>query len=489
MSAKIKVLGLGPGDVRLLPGGAIDLLLGANKVFLRTGQHPTVAELSNQGVKFETFDSLYDRFDSFESVYDEMVKTLLSEAETADGGYIVFAVPGHPLVAEAAVRKLLRSRPGAVEVIPGMSFLDAIFARLELDPTRGLKILDAFDFKPTEIDTGTALLICQVYNRLIASDAKLKLMECYPDDQQITVVKAAGVPGEEKVEVVPLFQLDRLPWIDHLTSVYVPSGAKQSRAGYPLDPLVDVMDRLLGPEGCPWDREQTHDSLKRYLIEETYEVLDAIECRDVHKLYEELGDLLLQIVFHAELARCQGSFDINDVVDEVTRKMIRRHPHVFGSTRVNGSEQVLVNWDKIKDEEKGTPPIPGGYLDGIPRGLPALLTSEKIQAKAARIGFDWPNIEGAWAKVEEELAELAGARKDGDPSRIKEEVGDLLFAVVNVARFVDVDPEDALRATVRKFHRRFQHIERAAAAKGKKLDDMDLAEMDVLWEEAKSREI
>lgn len=489
MSAEIKVVGLGPGDEGLLATGTIKLLQDARQVYLRTGRHPAVAELTRQGLCFATFDDLYEKFDTFEEVYEEMAAVLLAAAHSLENGYIAFAVPGHPLVAEAAVEKLLQKYPGGVEIIPAMSFLDAMFARLKLDPIRGLKILDACSLRPDDVDVAADLLICQVYDRFIAADLKLKLMEHYPDEHRIKVIKAAGVAGEERIEDVALFELDRLSWIDHLTSVFIPRLSRhQVQNTYPLDPLVEVMQRLLAPDGCPWDREQDHESLKRYLIEETYEVVDAIESGDVHKLCEELGDLLLQIVFHAELARHQGSFDLNEIIAGVTRKMVRRHPHVFGQVRVSGSRQVLVNWEEIKAQEKKEQPGPESYLDDIPRYLPALTTAEKIQEKASRVGFDWPDLAGAWEKVKEEIAELASACDQANNERIKEELGDCLFALVNAARFLKVDPEDALRQTVNKFRRRFRHIEEIAAANRKKLTEMDLKEMDHLWEEAKIKE-
>ncbi|MGI6605229.1 MAG: nucleoside triphosphate pyrophosphohydrolase [bacterium] len=259
-------------------------------------------------------------------------------------------------------------------------------------------------------------------------------------------------------------------------------------AKFPLDPLVEVMAKLRGPTGCPWDKEQDHASLRRYLIEECYEVIEAIDAHDMNNLREELGDLLLQVVFHARLAEEAGAFDINDVVQGIVKKMIRRHPHVFGETEVGSSAEVLVNWQEIKKQEKEEAGKKAAILDGVPRGLPALLRAYKIQGRAARVGFDWPDANGAWEKVDEEISELKAAVERGNHDAVSEELGDLIFAVVNVARFLQVEPELALTATTRKFEERFAFIEQAAAASGRSAADLSLAEMDNLWEKAKDLE-
>jgi tetrapyrrole methylase family protein/MazG family protein len=259
-------------------------------------------------------------------------------------------------------------------------------------------------------------------------------------------------------------------------------------AHVPLDPLVDVMASLRGPEGCPWDKEQTHTSLRRYLIEECYEVIEAIDENDMHKLVEELGDLLLQVVFHARLAEEAHAFDMNDVIEGVTAKMIRRHPHVFGQTKVRDSAEVLVNWAAIKKQEKELGGQDNGVLAGVPKGIPALLRSYKIQGRAAQVGFDWPSVDGAWEKVFEEAEELKSAVASGDRQAMTDELGDLLFAVVNVARFLQIEPELALAATTAKFEHRFQYIEEQAALKGYSVEDLSLEAMDTLWEQAKKQE-
>lgn len=255
---------------------------------------------------------------------------------------------------------------------------------------------------------------------------------------------------------------------------------------YEFRDLVDIMELLRSAEGCPWDREQTHESLKKYLIEETYEVLEVIDLKDKKRLCEELGDVLLQIVFHAQIGREEGTFDITDVITRVCRKMVERHPHVFGTGKANTPDEVVDNWEAIKKKEKGLTSHTG-VLKDVPANLPALMRSYKVQQKAAQVGFDWDRVEDAFSKVEEEIQELKDVYQSKNVERITDELGDAFFALVNVARFVKVQPELALTGTINKFIRRFEYIEREAAKEGKRLEDMSLAEMDELWNQAKIR--
>ena len=496
--SEITIVGLGPGSPDQISLGALDALREADHIYFRTKLHPIIPwlieELGLSPSGYTTFDSIYETARSFDQVYSEIVRILT--AQLHKGGSVTYAVPGHPTVAETSVAQLLEWAKGtgkSLRIIPSMSCLDAVYAALGIDPTAGLVIGDAFELDGYQ--SGRPLLLTQVYNRLIASDVKLRLMEQFDDEYPITVIRAAGVPGEEKIAAIPLYQLDTLPWIDHLTSVYVPEqpnhsqmpqGPSSASCAYPLDPLVEVMQRLRAPEGCPWDQMQTHESLRRYLVEETYEVLEAIDQGNWEHVKEELGDVLLQVVFHAEIAAENRRFDINDVIAAVTEKLIRRHPHVFGAVQVENAAEVSINWEKIKERERE---LIGeefkSVLDGVPKGLPALTRAEKIQAKAAKVGFEWDEISGAMDKVLEELQELQAAWEKEDHSAVHLELGDLLFALVNVARYLDVDPEMALREATDKFIARFHYIEETAARQGRELADMDLEEMDQLWDAAK----
>lgn len=250
--------------------------------------------------------------------------------------------------------------------------------------------------------------------------------------------------------------------------------------------LVDLMARLRGPDGCPWDRKQTTESLKPFLIEECYEVIDALDEHDPRKVKEELGDLLFQIVFHARIAEESGQFTIRDVIDANLEKMIRRHPHVFGDAQLSTDKEVLANWEEIKRKEKGYEQRTS-ILEGVPRHLPSLLRAHSLQERAARVGFDWSRIDEALPKLDEEMAEFKESLKKEDASGIEEELGDIFFMLVNISRFLGINPEDALRKTISKFIHRFRYIEENAANAGKSLSDMTLDEMEKLWQEAKGK--
>ncbi len=268
---------------------------------------------------------------------------------------------------------------------------------------------------------------------------------------------------------------------DRLTN---PGDAERDGFGSAFERLVGIMARLRGDDGCPWDREQTLESLEPFLIEEAYEVLDAIESGDVAEHQEELGDLLLQVVFQAEVRRNEGAFDVRDVVNGISDKLVRRHPHVFGDRDAHDADHAYKRWEEMKAKEKGDRSV----LSGVPRQLPALLRAQRVTDKASKVGFDWEKIAGPVEKLDEELAEFKAAIASGDSAAIEHELGDLLFTMVNVARFVDVQAEDALRRTVDRFSRRFEHVERAMRAEGRPMPEASLDELEAKWEEAKAAE-
>lgn len=476
---KITIVGLGPGDWGLVTAETREILQSKPTLLLRTACHPAVAVLTGQGIAFTSFDDLYEAAGDFDALYRCIAQAVLTRAAQTD---VVYAVPGSPLVAERSVA-LIRERAAAeglpVDVRPGVSFLEVLFSRVGCDPSRGLALLDALALDTETLLGPAAAVIMQVYNRRVASDVKLTLMEVMRDDQPVTVLHHLSLPEERSV-TVPLYEIDRLAWVDHMTSLYIPP--RPYRSGrFDLKPLADVMATLRSPGGCVWDIEQTHASLRRYLVEEVYEVLEAIELADRDKLCEELGDLLLQIVFHARVAEETGAFSLQDVIDTVTAKMVRRHPHVFGDITVRDAAEVVLNWEAIKRREHG---VPQGVLDGIPAGLPSLLRAFKLSQRAARVGFDWSDIKGVWEKVREELVELQRA----NGAAVEEELGDVLFALVNLARFLGVEPETALTAANNKFIRRFRWMERQVASRGRSWRELTPAEWDGLWQEAKKVE-
>jgi tetrapyrrole methylase family protein / MazG family protein len=261
-----------------------------------------------------------------------------------------------------------------------------------------------------------------------------------------------------------------------------------------IEKLVSLVEQLRGDNGCPWDKEQTRETLKPMLIEEAYEVLDALDTEDPVELKEELGDLLFQVVFHAQIAQERGEFDMADIIDRSHEKMVRRHPHIFGDADLKTSEDVLKNWEDIKAAEKGIPSAshPGSeksLLDGIPSKLPAVHRAYQMTAKASRVGFDWPHLEDILTKMHEESSELVEALSRQDSEKVADEIGDMLFVAVNIARFLGVDPETALNRSNRKFYRRFRYVESSIKQQGRELKNASLAEMDALWDEAKKKEI
>jgi len=482
------IMGLGYDDGGSLPEAGWGLLRQRRRLFLRTGRHPVIPRLRREGIAFETFDGYYEEEEDFEAVYRRIADTV---CRTAAAEPVVYAVPGHPLVAEESVRLILdrAAREGpSVRVVPAPSFLDALWSCLRLDPAGGCKLLDAVRLAPADCDPKVATIVIQVYSRLVAGEVKLALLQRYPPNHSVFVVRAAGMPGEESIARIPLFELDRREY-DHLCSVYLPPSEESSLrtvCEYPADPLVAIMATLRGEGGCPWDREMTHESLARYVLEEAYEVVEAIHEGAAHKLCEELGDLLLQIVFHARIAQEQGRFDFNDVVRGICDKLVRRHPHVFGTATARTSGQVAVNWQEIKRREKGSGS--GSIMDGANVPGAALLRAARVQARAAQVGFDWPDYRGALEKTREELAEVTAALEGSDRQAVFREVGDLIFAAVNVARLSGVEAEEAAMAAVNRFVNRFKYIEQKVAAGAKSFHDFTLEQLDGWWEEAKKVE-
>ncbi|MGC4378602.1 nucleoside triphosphate pyrophosphohydrolase [Fictibacillus sp. Mic-4] len=480
MAKKITVLGLGAGGLEQMTIGVYRLLKSGRAVFARTKDHPVVEELLAEGINMVFFDEVYEKHEQFADVYREIADTLFKNAEAED---IVYAVPGHPLVAEQTVQLLLNEADHhgvEINVAGGKSFLDEMYAALKIDPIEGCQIVDGTSLKKEELQIRHHLIIVQVYDAFIASEVKLTLMEKYPDDYEVVVLTAAGSQNE-KIERVPLFELDHCAELSNLTAVYVPPVQDEKLLYRDFDYLRGIIAELRGPNGCPWDKKQTHASLKKYLLEEAYEVLEAIDEEDDDHLVEELGDVLLQVLLHAQIGEDEGFFSIHDVIFSLTEKMIRRHPHVFGETSAKTADEVVQNWEAIKRQEKGNDQRKS-ILDGVPKASPALYKALAYQKKAAKVGFDWDAIEPIIEKLNEEFAEWKAAPNHDEQ---KKEFGDLLFTMVNLARFYKIDPEEALELTNRKFYRRFQYIEEALQNEGLSMEEVDLKKMDQLWEKAK----
>ena len=533
----IVVAGLGPGAWEQVTLEVKSLLESVGTIYLRTRTHPTADHLpANLDVR--TFDHLYEREDQFDVIYRKIAEELVSIASDAGQEPVIYCVPGHPAIGEASVRHLqtlAKERGIEVRLVAGLSFLEPVCTALGIDPLhRGLQIVDGTELAgfghdrrqeeasqdhepflfspyslPVEPEAFPAVagltplypvLLCQVYNDRVASACKLVLMERYPDEHPVEIVLNAGVPGIEKVIHTTLAEMDHGHGINHLACVYLPA-IEPLKLPREFDSLVYVMGRLRGPGGCPWDREQTHDSIKHHLLEEAYEAVDAMDANDPDTLAEELGDLLLQVVFHSQLAVSNEEFTLSDVISHIVTKLIRRHPHVFGDVEVSGAEHVLRNWEMIKAKEREAKAKAGrkfeaglaaeqglegtGLLLSVPRAMPGLERAQQLQVRAARVGFDWSDISGIYDKVREELDEL---KEEESVERRTEELGDLLFVLVNLSKWMGINAEEALRRANDKFINRFTAMEQAIVGTGKKLRELGIEEMDRYWDVAKARE-
>lgn len=460
MTARVVVVGLGPGDPGLISVAARAALEASDRRFLRTTRHPS-AFLAEPAA---SFDWIYDQAETMEEVYTGIVEALVAEAAS---GEVLYAVPGSPLVAERTV-ELLRADPRVeLSVVASMSFLDLAWDRLGIDPVvAGVRLVDGHRFARSAAGRSGPFLVGQCDTRLVLSDIKLAV----DDGPEVTLLQRLGLP-DERVERVAWAELDRAGEADHLTSLYIPALGTPPAAE--VGRLVDLVGDLR--QRCAWDRQQTHASLARHLVEETYEVLDAISGLERGEGYapleEELGDLLFQVVFHAGLAAEQGQFELADVARAVHDKLVERHPHLFG----DGSDPAP-DWEEHKRAAKGRASV----MDGAATDLPALLLAWKVQSKAASTGVQGPPPPQLSAQIAQRVGRLAAvAGAAPDEAAAGAELGDALFAVVALARHAGVDPEMALRAAAGRFADRFRAAESRARGRGVVISDR-------LWEEAQA---
>ncbi len=483
---KIYILGLGPGDVDSLTIGVVNRVKSGDKNYLRTENHPTVEYFKNNNISYKSYDYVYEKEEQFIDVYQYIVDDLIERAK--EYKVINYLVPGSPLVAEKTVEILLKKEEEnlEIEILTGMSFIEPVIQLVGRDPVEGLKIIDGVEFSFSDIDINVDCIVTQVYNMRVASNIKLILSEVYGDEYEVYLINSAGVKGQEEILPTPIYDLDRIGKIGCLTSIFIPRVDKISKKIYSIADIIDTMEILRSDKGCPWDREQTHKSIRECVIEEAYEVVDAIDREDRDGLIEELGDLLLQIIFHSQIALEEGEFNLYNITTELNKKLIYRHPHVFNEKKVENSSEIVYNWNKLKFKDRKVPTYTD-ILKDMPK-LPSLMRSFKVQERASQVGFDWDNVDGALDKIKEEYYEVIESidnSEGGDVEKIEEELGDLLFAVVNASRFLCVNPEVALNKAVNKFIKRFEFIEIKSKKMGKKLEEMTLEEMDALWNEAK----
>ena len=549
---EIVVVGLGPGDAGLLTRETLAWLEAGRPLRLRTRIHPTVAALPGADA-WPSFDALYEAADSFAALYHQIVAALIDAAlaaHAADGGPIVYAVPGHPTIGESTVALLRLVAPQEhvrVRIIPALSFLDALAPHLPIDPLRdnvqlvdGLELAAALDREPfgggsLPISPLRPAIVGQLYNAATASAVKLALDRLYPPDHPVTILRAGGVPGAQETLTVPLHALDRREAgaHDHLTSLFVPA-LPPERAVRTPEGLQAIVARLRAPDGCPWDREQNHRSIRANFIEETYEAIDALDAGDMDAFREELGDVLLQVYLQAQMAEEGGDFVLEDVYEAIGAKLVRRHPHVFGATVVADSGEVLQNWEQIKEAERRAKgqraaKAAGGALDGVPRSMPALARAALLTERAARLTPPplRPTEADAFAALDAALALLrtgaianattnsaitgvAGDAAASDttacraasgegaadrtavtiPGNMSPDnrddpaaLGDAFLALAALARARALDPEAALVAALAAFTDRFRAVEAALRASNRPWSALTPAEAAPLWDE------
>lgn len=484
---RVTVVGLGPAGADLLLPVARDALEHTGHRFVRTARHPAVDDLARAGIETESFDAHYETAPDHETLYRAITEALVTSA--AEHGAVVYGVPGNPAIGERTVA-LLRERATAGDidlvVVPGLSFAELAWARLGVDPmASGARVLDGQDLPVAAAGLGGAMLVAHCTNRLVLSRVKLALLEELPPDAPVTVLQRLGLP-DEHVAAVALEDLDRAVEPDHLTSAFVDLG--DTRVAGDLAALWELALRLRGPGGCPWDAEQTHRSLARYLLEEAYEVVEAIEglpvaswsSPDVPATYahlqDELGDLLYQVVFHAALAHEAGAFDLGDVARRIHDKLVHRHPHVFGDASADSADAVVASWERIKLAER-----PGSsVVESISPSLPSLLYAQKLLRKAAAVGLNLGTPEEAAARAAAALAELPGA----GPEAADACLGELLAAAAVLARTRGIDGESALRGWAARFRDRFVRLERIAGDRGVDLHGASRSTVEELWQAA-----
>lgn len=478
----IHIVGLGPGSEDALTLGAVKALK-AYPLYLRTEKHPTVSYLKEENISYTTFDEKYMKAEKFEDVYEGIRDYIIEEAKERE---ITYAVPGHPLVAEKSVILIIEACKAEgipYRMYPSVSFVDTMLEALEIDPINGLRITDALTIEEERPDFSKGTIITQVFSPYMASRVKIALGHYMNDEDEIVFVRAAGT-SEEVVRRIPLYELDRQKDIDDLTSLYIPPMEDR----YDFYSFMSIVERLRDKDdGCPWDKEQTHESLKRYLIEESYETLEAIDLEDYESLSEELGDVMLQILLHSTIGKEEGNFTVHDVIRTVSEKMIYRHPHVFKKDREMTSDEVLVQWEELKKKEKSEDSL-SDALNGISKFYPGLSRAEKIQKKARKYGFDWDDISPVFEKIQEEILEVKEALAEGNEDKVHKELGDLIFAAVNLSRFLGADPEVSLNQTSDRFIRRITKMEELLSADHLTFRDLSLEKLDEYWEIAKKDE-
>jgi tetrapyrrole methylase family protein/MazG family protein len=458
----------------LLPLRAVRAIEQAVDVVVQSGRAAAFADVERSAARTHTLDDLFERACDFDALYADGARRIIQLAATGD---VVFCAIGD--LHNNGFARELRETAAVREICGGGATAQALcLARELLDDIGDCDIIDARALIGLPLNTSRALAVTGIDDAYTAAEAKLALAEYYAPDTRAVLVRGG------KAALIELYALDREADFADGALLVTPPVALAQKSRYGFYDLVEIMKILRGADGCPWDAEQTHKTLRQYLLEESYEVMDAIDADDVDALYDELGDVLLQVVFHAEIARQHGEFTHLDVTTAVCETMINRHPHIFGAVRADTADEVVVNWEAIKRAEKGGGTVADALRD-VPRAMGAMMRACKIQKKAGAAGLDWPDAAGAFEKLREEMDEFRAEMEGGGADGMEDEAGDLLFAAVNVLRKKKINPEVALARACEKFVRRVAHME-AHAERG--IAGLDAAQMDALWNNAKKRQ-
>lgn len=478
---RLTIVTLGTGAESFLTRGAEKALKEAQRVVLRTERHPMKRFLDEENIAYETLDALYDACEDFDLFNKAAAEKLLAMCKETP---VCYAVSDASFDTTVAAVQAMKPRTADVVILPGVSHAERCMAMIESHQD-AMRVYTAAAFLNARVSPEEDLLLIEVHSRECAGDCKLKLLDLMPEEMKITFITGDEETGELKKKSIPLYELDRQKAYDHLTAVYVPAVQYLERTRFDMDDLMQVVARLRAPDGCPWDREQTHETLLKDLLEESYEFIQAVRDNDIDHMYDELGDVMLQVAMHAEIGRQYGEFTINDVTSAIAGKMIERHTHVFGNVQADTSDQVLDNWEALKRQQRGIQSH-ADAMDDVSTGLSTLLRAAKVQKKARKIGFDFDDAIHALEKVYEEADEVKqNLENSEDPEK---ELGDLLFSVVNVSRLCGKDADMALFGATNKFISRFRAMENAIKKAGKCLEDLTLSEMDVYWNAGKQGE-
>lgn len=468
--ARIIVIGLGSGDISNISKNICDIINSHKIVYARTAQHEAIKSLT-QEKEIRFFDNLYMEADSISSVDELIVEKLIEVSERYD---LVYLVPGSPFVLEKSVELLIKKNLD-IEIINNQSFADLVFSRLR-HVTDGYKTISARDYSGFNYDFTVDLLIQEIDNEYLLDEIMLEVGEIYPPKTKFSLVKDGGLVSEEiYTDFLENYNRNIIP--NHQTTLLIYKPCEI----YDFSGLLSTADKLRGPDGCPWDREQTHESMRQDLLEEAYEVVDAINKNDPDGLMEELGDLLFQVVMHSQIAKENGDFSIVDVIDGANSKFILRHPHVFQDLHLDKSSKVLQNWDSAKYSQRKMNTFWERLDDS--KGLPSTIQAFKIIDKVTRIGFDWNNSDEILAKVKEEYKEVVDALDS--PHALEEELGDLLFTIVNLCHYLGYEAEILLKKANDKFVGRFKLMEEFAEESGKDIQFLDKDELEELWQNSK----